>query len=101
MSKIRFPAEFEKHDATLMIWPVRPGSWGKDPSGAQKAFVTLFKEILKSEDLYVLFGRMTSSDIIDSLKEELGDTNFDFVPLIIDSDDSWARDTGYLSIRQR
>lgn len=94
MSKIRFPAEFEKHDATLMIWPVRPGSWGKDPSGAQKAFVTLFKEILKSEDLYVLFGRMTSSDIIDSLKEELGDTNFDFVPLIIDSDDSWARDTG-------
>ena len=91
---IRFPAEFEKHSGTLMIWPVRPGSWGKDPSKAQKAFLTIFKEILRSEDLYVLFNKRTDPDVIDMIKDELSGCKFDFVPLIIDSDDSWARDTG-------
>lgn len=94
MRRIRFPAEYESHDATLMIWPVRPGSWGKDPTDAQKAFLTIFKEILRCEDLYVLFNRNTDPDVIDMVKAELSGSAFDFVPLIIDSDDSWARDTG-------
>ena len=49
---VRFPGEFEKHSATLMIWPVRPGSWGKDPSAAQKAFINIFEAILKSITIY-------------------------------------------------
>ena len=35
----KMPAEYQPHRATLMIWPVRPGSWGKDPRPAQAAFV--------------------------------------------------------------
>ena len=91
---IRFPAEFEKHKGTLMIWPVRPGSWGKDPSRAQKAFVEIFKAILESEDLYVLFGNDEPEETITKLKEIFKDTKGDFHPLRIDSDDSWARDVG-------
>ena len=30
------PAEFAPHSATVLIWPVRPGSWGRDPSAAQQ-----------------------------------------------------------------
>ena len=36
--KVRFPGEYEPHLGTLMVWPERPGSWGKDNSGAEKAF---------------------------------------------------------------
>ena len=91
---VRFPAEFEKHEATLMIWPVRPGSWGKDPSRAQMAFVEIFKAILKSEDLYVLFEKDEPEKTILDLKEKLSDTGHSFYPLRIATDDSWARDTG-------
>ena len=91
---IKYPAEFEKHDATLMIWPVRPGSWGKDLSRAQTAFIEIFTEILKSEDLYVLFNNDCPNDIIGSLEERFKSESHKFYPLLIDSDDSWARDTG-------
>lgn len=91
---IRFPAEFEKHEATIMIWPLRPGSWGKDPSRAQTAFINIFREILRSEDLYVLFNSDTEERVIDEIKEKTGRTVHDLIPVFIDSDDSWARDTG-------
>ena len=67
---IRFPAEFERHSGTMMIWPVRPGSWGKDPSGAQHAFIEIFGNILDSEDLYVLFNKDTDISVMDAI----GDT---------------------------
>ncbi len=50
------PAEYDLHDGTLMIWPCRPGSFGKHPEDAQRAFCSIFSEIIKSEVLYVLAG---------------------------------------------
>ena len=40
------PAEFSKHFGTLMIYPTRPGSWGKDRTDALKSFSKIFLEIL-------------------------------------------------------
>lgn len=92
----RFPAEFEPHEGTVMIWPVRPGSWGKDPSAAQEAFINIFRAILASEDLYVLFNRDASESIIESVRSRAvsPDQAGRFISLRIDSNDSWARDTG-------
>ena len=50
------PAEFAPHRATVLIWPVRPGSWGRDPSAAQNAFLDVIREIAKGEDVYLLAG---------------------------------------------
>ncbi|MBO4636809.1 MAG: agmatine deiminase [Clostridiales bacterium] len=90
---IRFPGEFELHDNTLMIWPVRPGSWGRDPSRAQKAYMNIFGAVLEDEDLYVLFGKDTPDDLIRSIKDSFRSSPYSLLPLKIDSDDSWARDT--------
>ncbi len=51
------PAEYDIHSGTLMIWPVREGSWGKDSNAAKDAFCSIFKEIIKSENLYVLVNK--------------------------------------------
>ena len=40
------PAEYDVHIGTLMIWPTRPGSWGKDNTAARKAFCKIFEGIL-------------------------------------------------------
>ena len=97
-----FPAEYEKHIGTIMIWPIRPGSWGKNPKAAQEAFCNIFKEILKSEDLYLIVNDdLQEKDLnyiydragvdVDSKKSKEG---FKLHILNIDTDDAWARDTG-------
>ncbi len=51
------PAEFSHHDGTIMIYPVRPGSWGKDRTEALEAFGKVFLEVLRRENLYLLADR--------------------------------------------
>lgn len=89
MSEYRMPAEYAPHRGTLMIWPVRPGSWGKDPSDAQAAFVRVFEAIAESEELYILAGP-------DHLEEARAAVSHipNTTVLCLDSDDAWARDVG-------
>lgn len=89
MSEYRMPAEYAPHRGTLMIWPVRPGSWGKDPSEAQAAFVRVFEAIAKSEDLFILAG----ADHLEEARAAVAHIPRATV-LEIDSDDAWARDVG-------
>ncbi len=91
------PGEYEKHLGTLMIYPVRPGSWGADRSGALNSFRCIFKEIIKRENLYLL----ADSEHFEEAKAFLlgcakGDEGLEKRCHIfaIDSDDSWARDVG-------
>lgn len=89
MSEYRMPAEYAPHRGTLMIWPVRPGSWGKDPSAAQAAFVRVFEAISESEDLYLLAG----PEHMEAARQAVAHIPRARV-LCIDSDDAWARDVG-------
>ena len=83
------PAEFAPHSATVLIWPVRPGSWGRDPSVAQRAFLDVIREIAKEEDVYLLAGAEDAA----AARAAVAD-----LPRItvheIESDDAWARDVG-------
>ena len=87
----KMPAEYQPHRATLMIWPVRPGSWGKDPARHRPAFVRVFEAITQGEDLYLLAGpghleeARAATAHLDPARVHL---------LCIDSDDAWARDVG-------
>ncbi len=109
------PAEFSAHDGTILIYPTRPGSWGKDRSAALKAFGDIFIEILKRENLYLIAdkehfyeardfmderigeflekrikaGELSDEEAIGTEKELLEDR---CLILPIDSDDAWARD---------
>ncbi len=90
---IRFPGEFEPHQGTLMIWPERPGSWGKDPSAAQEAFLRIFKEIAEREVLYLIVSPEAAQDVEKKLQD--AGIEMDAVVLIrMETDDAWARDTG-------
>ena len=52
--KFHMPAEFAPQDGALLVWPVRPGSWGLDPRAAQRAFCELMRAASKSESVYLL-----------------------------------------------
>lgn len=90
------PAEFGRHDGTIMIYPTRPGSWGKDRTGALKSFGCLFLEILKRENLYLLTDKKHFKEATEFMDSIITDKDMEDRCLIlpIDSDDAWARDVG-------
>ncbi len=82
------PAEFEPHFATVLIWPVRPGSWPHNALEAQKTFTLMAKELSKHEKVFMLANKKDFDFVRGIFK---GCDNIDV--LNIESDDSWARDT--------
>lgn len=83
------PAEFEKHTATILVWPVRPGSWPHKGVEAQKKFTQIAREISKSEIVYMLAGSEHFERVTKVFEK---DENIKV--LRIDTNDSWARDIG-------
>lgn len=83
----RMPGEFEMHSGTIMIWPVRPGSWPYGAKAAKKVFAQIANEISKGENMYMLADR-------EHISEAKAMLNVDVKVIEIESDDSWARDVG-------
>ena len=48
------PAEYDRHKATIMIWPVRTGSWPYNAVAAQNVFVDIAHIISRHEKVYIL-----------------------------------------------
>ena len=90
---VRFPGEFEPHLGTLMIWPERPGSWGKDRTGAEKAFTDVIVNILKVERMYLIVSPGKKEYVKSLLSAASGNMDNLFI-IEAETDDSWARDTG-------
>ena len=42
------PAEFAPQSGVLLVWPVRPGSWGIDPRAAQETFCAVMRAASRS-----------------------------------------------------
>ena len=76
------PAEYDKHFGTVMIWPVREGSFPDKAAEAQKAFAETASVIAQSEPVYMLYDKERSEtpDIPGVTAIELP------------TDDAWARD---------
>lgn len=99
------PGEFEKHKGTVMIWPVRPGSWPYGGVEAQKVFTQIAKEIAKHEVMYMLADKYHAEDAAKALGADIIDVengqtigkssnSSNIHVLVIPTDDSWARDVG-------
>ena len=81
------PAEFAPHEATVIVFPERPGSWGYGAEPAQKVFAEIIRETAAGERVYVIV-----SDKTEVKARELFDGNDNITILNIPTDDSWARD---------
>ena len=63
------PAEYEKHSGTIMIWPVRPGSWIYGGKAAKKVFAKIAAIIAQSEHVYMLADHEHLKEAQEYLKE--------------------------------
>ncbi|MCQ2534134.1 MAG: agmatine deiminase [Clostridia bacterium] len=91
----RMPAEFEKHAGTILVWPVREGSWPHKGIDAQKTFTELANIISKSETLFMCCN---PSDL-DHVKNIFKD-NPNIRVIAITTNDAWARDIGPTFVKE-
>lgn len=83
------PAEYEPHDATIIIWPVRPGSWPYGGKDAKKVFSQIARQLSCGEKVYILAGENGYEEAFCEFEK---DENI--IVLKIETDDAWARDVG-------
>lgn len=79
------PAEFEKHDGCIIIWPERSDSWSYGAITARKYFTEVATAISQSESVTVC----ASANQYDNARQMMGE-NIRVVEM--SSNDSWARD---------
>ncbi len=83
------PAEYAMHQGTVLIWPVRPGSWPFEGKEAKKTFTEIANVISASEKVYLL----AYSEFVDEARDVFaGNSNVEVFD--IKTDDAWARDVG-------
>lgn len=85
----RMPGEFEKHAGTILIWPVRPGSWTYGGKYAQKAFKQIADTISLYETVYLICDMEHFGEVYSLFMD-----NENVIPTVIPTDDAWARDIG-------
>lgn len=88
----RMPAEYEPHRGTILIFPERAGSWGRDASAAQQAFARIAERLSKCEQVFMLVNDRTAETARRMLPAAVR-------LLHIDTDDAWARDVAPTFVR--
>jgi len=87
--KFHMPAEYEPHLGTVLIWPVRPGSWPYNGKFAKETFTYIANIISESEKVFLL-----AYDEGFKEAETIFINNENVKVINIKTDDAWARDVG-------
>ena len=79
------PAEFDKHEGCIIIWPERSDSWQYGAVAARKAFVKVASAISKSEKVTVCCSESQYNTAREMLAHNIRVVE-------VSTNDSWARD---------
>ena len=90
---ILLPAEWAPQSGVLLTWPHKDTDWKDALDEVVPCFVSIAKEIIKREKLIIV------CPFIDDVKQALGEVDFSQIIFrALDSNDTWARDHGPLSV---
>ncbi|WP_184403530.1 agmatine deiminase [Geomicrobium halophilum] len=83
----RMPGEFEPHDGTWLLWPVRPDTWHSGAKPAQRVFTNVAEAIAKFEPVTVCVPADQYKHVRAVLSPEIR-------VIEMSSNDAWMRDIG-------
>ncbi|TQV72972.1 agmatine deiminase family protein [Aliikangiella marina] len=93
-NNVRWPAEWETHEATWMAFPCRQEIWLNGLEKAQKAFANVANTIADFEPVKML----VRPELIDSASRLLS-RSIEIIPMSMD--DSWTRDTAPIWLKKQ
>lgn len=83
----RMPGEFEPHDGTWMIWPMRTDTWRLGAKPAQEVFATIAKVISEFEPVTMCVHASQFEHVREILPSKIR-------VIELSSNDAWMRDIG-------
>jgi len=97
----QMPGEYEKHEGTIMIWPIRPGSWPYGGRDAKKVFAKIAGHIAQFENVYMLADKEHIEEVRDFFASKEYTNKYNIYTLEIPTNDSWARDVGPTFVKNK
>ena len=93
-SSYRFPAEWEKHEATWLAWPHNAETWPGLLEPVQETYLEIIRTLIPGEKVFLLAKDCESAEVIQQrlIKEKIQSENLRVVT--IPNDDAWLRDSG-------
>jgi agmatine deiminase len=93
-SSYRFPAEWEKHEATWLAWPHNAETWPGLLEPVQETYLEIIRNLIPGEKVFLLAKDCESTEVIQQRlkKDRIQSENLRVVT--IPNDDAWLRDSG-------
>ena len=90
----RMPAEWDTHAGCLMAWPARHELWGSRLDAAKAAFAVVARAIADFEPVIMICNPGQEGEVLN-----LCGSGVEALPIPVN--DSWARDSGPIFVRDR
>ena len=94
----RLPAEWEPHQATLLTWPHNPTDWPGKLRDVRASYVELIRHLSTHEPVWLLTGNEKRTGSARNQLERAGVSLDDVRFLNIETNRSWIRDYGPISV---
>jgi agmatine/peptidylarginine deiminase len=98
---LRFPAEWEPQSAVLLAWPHEGTDWADRLADVERTYVALVAAITRFQPALVCVAdaglRERASGLLKAAGVDLGKVRF----FEVEYDDTWLRDSGPISLRER
>ena len=100
-SQYRFPAEWEKHEATWLAWPHNEGTWPGLMEPVRETYLEIIRELIPGERVYLCVNDCAAADEVGERlrKAKIQSPNLKLVT--IPTDDAWLRDSGPIFMLRR
>lgn len=97
-----FPSEWQRQHAIQLTWPHPDTDWGSDAQlyhDVTECYIALAREISSRENLIIV--AQNPEEVISLLEEHLPMESMVRISLLeCDTDDTWARDHGFLTVEE-
>jgi agmatine deiminase len=93
-SEVRWPAEWEPHDATWLVWPQNPETWPGHLEAAQREYAVFVREVAARERVELCVGSAETERSVETQLRTAGADRDRIRIHRIPTNDSWIRDSG-------
>jgi agmatine deiminase len=96
----RLPAEWEKHQATLLAFPHSGSDWPGKYRAVQWAFVEIIRKVVRFEDVLLLVQSPAQRERVHAMLKQAHADTAQVRYLILNTNRSWMRDSGPIVVKR-
>lgn len=100
-SALRFPAEWEPHEATFLAWPHNEETWPGLLEPVRQTYLKIIQALVPGEKVFLLAKDCAAAEEIQERFRQAKMESANLKVLVIPNDDAWVRDSGPIFLLNR